>query len=244
MKTSIAQKIKVGSFIAAGFGLLLVAIFLIGKQKNLFTKTFTIYASFKNVSGLQTGNFVRFAGINIGSVENISIQNDTIVRVSLQLQNSIRQFIKTDAAASIGSDGLMGDKLIQIAPGTPNAPIIKEGGFITGINPGSMDQIMNKLAKIATNAESLTENLAGIVQKVNHGEGTFGRLLSNDNLARKLEGTISSAQQTVQSIKKGAEGFTENMNAAKSNFLLKGYFKRKERKRLQDSVNNAKQIKQ
>src|SRR5258705_5504641 len=110
MKTNLSQKIKTGIFVTIGIGILLVTVFIIGNQKNLFDNRFTIKANFNNVSGLQLGNLVRFAGINVGTVSDITIVNDTTVQVSLALQESVKKFIKQDASANIGSDGLMGDK--------------------------------------------------------------------------------------------------------------------------------------
>ncbi len=234
------QKVKTGIFVAAAIAILVAAIFLIGNQKNLFDSTFTIRADFKDVSGLQIGNLVRFAGINVGTVNDIAIANDTTVEVTLRMRESVRKFIKKDAMASIGSDGLMGDKIIQLSSGTIGNPVVTDGALIAGKDPMNMDAVMTKLNAIATNAQVLTNGLASIVTKVNSGEGSLGRLLNNDKLAKNLEGTIASTQETVKSIKKGAEGFSENMEAAKNNFLLKGYFKKKEKKRIADSTKAAK----
>ena len=241
MKTNLSQKVKTGIFVTIGIGILLATVFIIGNQKNLFDNTFTVKANFKNVSGLQIGNLVRFAGINVGTVGDISIVNDSTVQVTLQLQQSVKKFIKQDASANIGSDGLMGDKIIQVSAGTTGTPEVKENSLISGKNPLSMDEVMVKLNNIATNAESMTHSLAGIVGKVNNGEGSLGRLINNDKLARNLEGTLSSTTETVKSIKKGAEGFSDNMDAVKNSFLLKGYFKKKEKQRIADSTKKAKE---
>ncbi len=239
MKTNFSQKVKTGIFVSIGIVILLVTIFLIGNQKNLFGSNFKIQANFKNVSGLQVGNVVRFGGINVGSVKDINILNDTTVQVTLELKTSVKKFIKQDAIANIGTDGLMGDKIIQVSAGTAAAAVVKENSLINGKNPLSMDEVMIKLNSIATNAESMTNGLASIVAKVNNGEGSLGRLINNDKLAKSLEGTINSTRATVQTIKKGAEGFSENMEAAKNNFLLKGYFKKKEKQRIADSTKQA-----
>src|ERR1700761_3969731 len=111
MKASASQKVKIGIFTLTGIAVLLAGIFVIGNRRNMFSDTFSIYGTFKNVGGLQMGNNVRFAGINVGTVEDIVIQNDTTVRVDMRLQSKVRPFLKRDAIASIGSDGLMGDKI-------------------------------------------------------------------------------------------------------------------------------------
>lgn len=240
MKLLASQKIKTGALVLGGLVLLLLAIFFIGSQKNMFDSTFNVQVKYKNVSGLQVGNFVRFTGINIGVVKDIGILNDSTVNVTLALQRSKHKFIKADAVASIGSDGLMGDKLVEIVHGSDSAAIIRENGYLVGRDPVEMSTIITKMTVIADNAAVLTENLAGIVTKVNTGQGSLGRLLNSDKLAKSLEGTMASTQQTVQTIKKGAEGFSDNMEAAKSNFLLKGFFKRKEKKRIADSIAAAK----
>ena len=240
MKLQPSQKAKTGLLVLVGIILLLLAIFFIGSQKNLFSRTFYVNVKYKNVSGLQVGNFVRFTGINVGTVQDIAIVNDSTVNVTLAIQNSIHKFIKTDAVASIGSDGLMGDKIIQVVHGSDSSAVIKDNGYLRGTDPIEMSTIMSKMTAIADNAAILTDNLAGIVVKVNSGQGSLGRLLNSDKLARNLEGTMASTQATVQTIKKGAEGFSDNMEAAKSNFLLKGFFKRKEKKRIADSIAQAK----
>src|SRR4051794_1226118 len=117
MKTTPAQKIKIGLFTVAGILVFIFAIFFIGNQKSLFNSTIRVHGTFKNVNGLQVGNNVRFAGINVGVVEDIEIVTDSLVRVDLTINDDVKKFIKKDAKVSIGSDGLMGDKLVLIAPG-------------------------------------------------------------------------------------------------------------------------------
>ncbi len=240
MNISPAQKIKTGLFVLVSLLLLLVLIFLIGKQKNLFGSTFTIYANFKNISGTKEGNYVRLAGINIGTVESIDIINDTTVRLELSVDKKIQPYIKSDAIASIGSDGLMGDKLIVISPGNNTSPVVSNGGSLPTSNPVDVDKIMNNLTKISENAATLTGGLSDIVTRINSGKGSIGKLLADDKLAVKMENTIDQANQTASSIKKTAKSVDENMQAAKHNFLLRGYFKKKERKRIKDSIENAK----
>lgn len=239
MKTTGTQKIKTGVFVLIALAVLAITIYLIGRQKSLFTNTFPVYANFKNVSGLQIGNFVRFAGINIGTVEDISIKNDTTVRVDLVLQTRVKPYIKADSKVNIASDGLMGDKLIQIAPGTDSAGLLKTGELIA-VNPMDMDRLMNKIAAIADNAQIITNNLGEITGKINGGKGSLGRLLNNDDFEKNINATVESANKTVQNIGKAAAGASDNMEAAKHSILFRGYFKKKEKQRIQDSIKAAK----
>ena len=109
---------KLGMFVIIALVAFAFTVYFIGKQKNLFGSTFVIKSQFKTVSGLKVGNNVRFSGINIGTVDEIRLVTDTSVMVELVIRKEIQQFIKKDAKASIGSDGLMGDKVLTISPGT------------------------------------------------------------------------------------------------------------------------------
>lgn len=247
MKTTSGQKIKIGLFTLAGIAILVVAIFLIGNKRSLFSATFNVHGLFKNVSGLQIGNNVRLVGINVGVVEDIQIMNDSSANVTLTLNDNVKKFIKKDAKLSIGSDGLMGDKLVIIAPGggTSNEPV-KNGERLAVVNPLEVDKIINKLTKLADNAGEVVQGLATVVNKVNSGKGSIGRLLNNDRMARNMESTVKQAQTTMQSVKTSTGTLNEDLKAAQSNFLLKGFFKKKKAaaKAKQDSIKKAKEEQQ
>lgn len=242
MKINGSQKIRMGIFVVAGLGILFVLIFFIGKKQSLFSNTFRVYADYKNVSGLQIGNAVRFGGITVGTVDDINIKNDSTIRVDLILQEKVRPYIKNDSRATIGSDGLMGDKLIQVSSGSDSGKLVANNGAIIAVNPMDMDRLVARLGGIAENAESITGDLADIFSKVNNGQGTLGRLLNDDKLGKNLEQTIQSANKTVKTIDKAADGVNQNMEAAKHNFLFRGYFKKKEKQRIKDSTNRANHI--
>ena len=109
-------KVRLGLFITGGLALFVLAIFIIGKQKNLFNPVIRLTTNFFNVSGLQTGNNIRFTGINVGTVEDITIINDTTVRVDMLIESNVGKFIKSSCKVSIGSEGLIGDRLLIISP--------------------------------------------------------------------------------------------------------------------------------
>ena len=251
MKTGTSTKIKTGIFVIAGIAVLLLFIFLIGSQQNLFSGTFKLHVNYRTVVGLKEGAFVRFNGINAGVVDLIDIKDDTTVRVEISVDKKIMPFIKNDSRANISSDGLMGDKLMQILPGTDNAPGIKDGGELVAINPMDMDKVMARVEKvgmrieaIVSNIDTLSGNLAGIFTKVNKGQGTLGKLVNNEKLSDDIQQTIATAKQTVKTADAAAAGLKENMEAAKHNFLLRGYFKKKEKQRIKDSIAKAKSFEQ
>mgnify|MGYP003525140652 CR=1 FL=1 len=121
---------KLGMFVIIGLVLFIGTIYFVGKQKNLFGNTFHLKAQFKTVSGLKEGNNVRFSGINIGTVHGIELITDSSVLVDLVIKKDVQKFIKTDAVATIGSDGLMGDKVLTITPGNGNAETVGNNALI------------------------------------------------------------------------------------------------------------------
>ncbi|MFH7001055.1 MlaD family protein [Flavobacterium bizetiae] len=215
---------KLGMFVTIGLLLFIMAIYFIGKQKNLFGSTFNITSQFKTVSGLEVGNNVRFSGINIGTVEEIQLINDSSVVVRMVIKDEVREFIKTDARASIGSDGLMGDKVLTISPGVKSTKVIENNGAIASINGIEMQDLMKSVKKSVDNAAVITDELAIFSHSMNNGNGALARLVRDDKMANSVSNTLSNLES-------GTKGFSENMEAAKSNFLLKGYFKKKEKEK-------------
>jgi phospholipid/cholesterol/gamma-HCH transport system substrate-binding protein len=201
MRTSAGQKVKIGIFTIAGIVLFVIGIFLIGSKKNMFGDTFLIYGTFKNVGGLQIGNNIRFAGINVGTVEDIRIVSDTMIRVDMLMQDQVKPFLKADALATIGSDGLMGDKLITIVSGSANeVRVLKSGSRIMTANPVDFDKVIGQFTNVATNAEIVMTELAGMATQIRKGDGTISRLLYTDDLSRSLEGTARNAENITGSL--------------------------------------------
>ena len=213
-------KVRLGLFILAGLLLFVFTIFIIGRQKNLFNPVYKLTCTFYNVSGLQVGNNIRFSGINVGTIDKIGIINDSTVRVDMLIKKEIKQFIKSDCEVAIGSEGLIGDRLLIITKGTNNAPIAKDGQQLTSIEPVETDAIIASLHVTAANASIITEQLAEIMTNINHGKGTLGRLIQDKTIAENIN-------QTIVNLKQSSKGLDENMEAAKHNFLLKGYFNKK-----------------
>jgi phospholipid/cholesterol/gamma-HCH transport system substrate-binding protein len=201
MNISHSQKIKTGIFTLAGIFLFVVGIFIIGSRKNMFGDTFMIYGTFKNVGGLNVGNNIRFAGINVGTVENIRIVSDTLIRVDMLMKGKVRAFLKADAVATIGSDGLMGDKLITITSGAAKEQkLLTAGSRIMTTNPVDFDKVIGTFTSVADNANIITTELAGMAVQVRKGNGTISKLLYTDDLSHSLEGTAANAQRLTGSL--------------------------------------------
>lgn len=230
-------KWKLGLFAIVALAIAVGGIYYIGKQKNKFGAVLHLSAQFNSVSGLKIGSNVRVGGIDVGTVDGISLVTDTTVQVDMIIQKGIQKFIRRDARASIGSDGLMGDKVIVINAGTPASPLVADGDSLGSRQPIETDAIMSSLKISADNAAIITSNLADISRRITQGRGSLGKLLHDTTLS-------SNISATVKNLRHGSEGLNENMEAAKHSFLLRGFFKKKEREKKKKEEEAAKAAQQ
>ncbi len=192
MKTSDSQKLKLGLFVILGTLLLIVAVYLIGQKKEMFQNTLTISAYFQNVNGLKKGNNVRYSGIDVGVVRSIEMENDSIIKINMSIDEKISPHIKKNAIATIGSDGLVGSKILNILPGQGEAPPIEPGDIIESYSKIRTDELLNTLGVTNENIALLSSDLLVITQRLIKGEGTLGVLLNDTLMARELKQSISN----------------------------------------------------
>ncbi len=321
MKNKGLNNAKVGLFVLAGILFLVVTLYMIGKNRNLLGATFTIRAEVANVNGLVPGNNVRFKGIDVGTVKSIAIANDTAIYVTMVIDQKMKPFIKKNVIASIGTDGLMGNKLININSQPGPAGLVEEGDTISSLQPVETDEMLRTLNTTNANIERITQNLYEItvklnrnnslwtllsdtvitmdfkhamalmenaaantseltrsgkelVRKLEQGEGVVPALFTDTTLTYQLTQSLEEIQlasqqasEMIAELKKGAEhmkagggsvglvltdtlfretllrsalnieqgteGFNENMEALKTNFLFRRYFKKLEKKKNQ-----------
>jgi len=200
MKKKISHKVRLGLFVSLGILIFILAIYFIGEKQQLFRSTFRLSGVFKDVAGLQVGNNVRLSGINVGTIDNITIISDTSVRVIILVDENTRKFIKKDAVASIGSEGLMGNKVLVISPGTGGKKIIENDDIIATSQPTDIDEILVSLKTTIDNTAYITGDLAKIATNIESGKGTIGRLMMDPTWRQNLEATIIN-------LKGGSVGF-------------------------------------
>ena len=207
MKKKVNHKVRLGIFISLGIVVFTLAIYFVGEKQQLFRSTFRLSGVFKDVAGLQVGNNVRLSGINVGTIDNITIISDTSVRVILFVDENTRQFIKKDAVASIGSEGLMGNKVLVLSPGTGGKKIIENDDVIATSQPIDIDDIMKSLKTTIDNTANITGNLAKISTSIESGKGTIGGLMMDKSWRQGIESTIIN-------LKEGSDGFKVVMDKA------------------------------
>lgn len=236
-----SRNARVGAFIVGTLFVLALGIFIIGGKQYLFTSTYVLKTNFANVAGLEAGADVQVGGVHSGTVKSIDLPHTPGGQVSvlLQMDHATHDIIKQDSVASIQTEGLLGNQFIAVSFGTAGKQDVKDGDTIASVPPLELGALLNKAdglldsGKVAMdNVAQITENLNSVTAKVDNGNGTVGALINDRSLYNNLEQTSSnlnqtsvSAKSTVVSAQAGIASFSENMEALKHNFLLKGYFK-------------------
>jgi phospholipid/cholesterol/gamma-HCH transport system substrate-binding protein len=190
MEKTTNQKIRLGIFVLLGSLFFIAAVYFIGNKQNMFRKTTTINATFSNINGLQPGNNIRFSGINVGTVKDIIIENDSTIKVNMMIEEEVLPYIKKDAVASIGTDGLVGNMVVNIAPGKKSTEAVKEGDMILSENRMFTEKVMKTLNASTDNIKTITDNLANITNQMNQGKGTIGMLLKDSIMSQDFKQTV------------------------------------------------------
>lgn len=201
---------KLGMFVIIGLVVFAAAIFFVGRQTNLFGSTFHLTAQFKSAGGLKEGNNIRFSGLNVGTVNTITLQ-DSFVVVDMVIKKKVQEFIKSDATAIIGSDGLMGDKVLTINPGTISKSHVKDGDQLRTEKAIDMDDIMASLKTNVDNAGIITAQLADFTYKMNNGNGILSKVIGDETLSNSLQSTLKNLQNTSKQFSE----FSVSMNSGK-----------------------------
>jgi phospholipid/cholesterol/gamma-HCH transport system substrate-binding protein len=212
------RAIIVGLFVLCGIIIFVLAILTLGGQKNTFEKTFVLSAVFNDVRGLQAGNNVWFSGVKIGTVDKVRLYQHAQVEVVMHIEKKSQQFIRTNAQAKIGSDGLIGNRIVIIYGGTPEAPMVEPGTVLSVERTLSPDDMMATLQENNKNLLDITANFKQISERMAAGQGTIGKLLTDDQLVNQLEAAVTTLQQASRN----AASLTANLDTYASKLQTKG----------------------
>lgn len=210
--------IWVGIFIVIGISFLVGAVLTIGNLRSTFQQKMTVWTIFDDVNGLQSGNNIWFSGVKIGTVKEMELYGRSQVKVTLNISLDAQKYIRKNSMAKIGTDGLIGNKIIVIYGGTPDSPQIEEGDRLRNETMISSDDILETLQENNLNILKLTKQLS-------NGEGTLGKLIQSDSVYRSIASTARSielasadARQLISSL----SHFSHDMNSFGNKLNQKG----------------------
>jgi phospholipid/cholesterol/gamma-HCH transport system substrate-binding protein len=325
------NNIKLGIFVLVGLLFLVLLLYMIGKNRNMFGNTYVLKARFENVQGLVAGNNVRFSGIQAGTVKKVKILSDTVIEVTMIIETKMKEIIRKNAIVSIGTDGLVGNKVVNITPSKEAASLAEEDDILPSKKAVNTDEMLQTLYKTNNDVAVIADNLKNTMQRLNNsnalwsllndntlpsglrssvanirlatakadnmmnalneiiadvknGKGSAGALLTDtsfatnlneavlkiksvgeeaDSLAAGLKVMITGIQQDIntgkgtvhsllkdsllvvklntslENIQKGTDGFNQNMEALKHNFLLRGYFRKLEKQKKKAAIRDV-----
>jgi len=205
----------VGLFIVLGLAFLLSAILLVGNLRNAFTKKTEVYSIFDDVSGLQKGNNVWLSGVKVGTISNVTFKGKSRVKVSIQVNSDVSQYIPNDSKVKISSDGLIGNKILVIFGGSENAKGVQTGDTLIVEKTFSSEEMLNTLRKSNDNIFAITTDFKTISKRLVDGEGTAGKLLNDNSLYTNInKATSSLTTATIEAGKviNSLKIFSSNLN--------------------------------
>lgn len=204
-----------GIFVIIGIAILVITILTLGSQRKTFDKSITVTSYFENVNGLQKGNNIWFSGVKVGIIKKVFITGKGVVEVDLALSTDAVKYIRKDAKARLSTDGLIGNKIIEIYGGTQQAPQVEEGDVIAADTLLSTDEMMNTLAKNNDNLLSITTDFKVIAQRLAEGQGSLGKLLKDETFVNQINQTAETLHKVVSNLNAvtgNVESYTAKLN--------------------------------
>jgi len=206
------RDVILGIFIFIGVLIFALTILTLGGQRKTFSRSFSIKAYFDDVNGLKPGGGIWFSGVKVGIVKNVMFAATDKVEVELSIENASGEFIRKNAKAKIGSDGLIGNRIVVIYGGDNSVPAVEPNDVLAvEVEPG-MDQIMNTLKANNDNILEITNDLKVVTGRISNGEGTLGKLSADDAIADNLLATMESVRQTAAQLQKVSTNIAQFSN--------------------------------
>lgn len=209
------RSIVVGLFVVLGLVILLVGILTIGSMKKVFSSNITVKTIFEDVNGLKAGNNIWYSGVKIGTVKSLRFLPNSQVEVMMNIEEKSQQFVRKDALAKVGTDGLIGNKIIVIYGGTQKVPSIEDGDQLAVAKVESTDEMLSVLSENNKNLLSITDAFKKISKNILEGRGTVGMLLNDEKLYRDVEITLTGlnkASVNAQNLTASLSAYTAKLN--------------------------------
>lgn len=216
MEQQSKRSVIVGIFVFVALIIFILGVMTLGGQKSLFNRGATISANFREVNGLQAGNNVWFAGVKVGTVQEIAFEPNGTVRVDMNIEKKYQSIIKKDAKAKVGADGFIGNKLVILSGGSPSAGVVDDGTVLAAEQALGMEEMMATLQENNRNLLTITSNFKTLSDQMVSGKGTVGKLLNDEQLFNDLQQSITTikvATASAQQMVANANNYTSKLTA-------------------------------
>ncbi len=220
-----SRELKVGFLIFVGILFLAGMILSIGKHQGIFQKRYELRVLMDRVSGLQVGAPVRLAGLDVGKVASIGFPKGTKgrkVEITLKIDQRVRQRIRKDSVAHIGTLGLLGDKFVNITLGSFDQLILQPGDYLQGSTPIDIEEIIEEGVKILEDVKAMSKSTREIAKKINRGEGTIGKMVNDPAIYFRLDEILALTRRLAGKIEGGEGTIAKLFNDPEAYKNLKG----------------------
>ena len=205
------KDLRVGLLALSSFIIVVTTIILMGGgQINLFKETLKYRTFFPEANGLKTGSEVWLAGVEVGEVSVVRFSDpDDIkavgaIEVELIVEEAVARQIRNDSVASLRTIGLLGDKYVEIQPGTPDAPVLRPGSTIPGgISLSTFDELVGVGRTTAQGFNELMVQLRLLAEDINNQEGTLGKIIHDDTFYNNLNATVQRTDRLLDKAENG-----------------------------------------
>jgi phospholipid/cholesterol/gamma-HCH transport system substrate-binding protein len=189
------DQLKVGSLIVFAILVMGIALYKLGQAVNLFSKRYELQAYLKEAGGLRQGGSVMVAGQLAGTIREITLlpvdmDTNRNVRVIVAIDRNLQEQVRGDSRARVKTLGLLGDKIIDISPGTPKASPLQQGDTLRVTESLDYEQVLSKAASAVDDVVGLAHDMKQLTSSLVSGKGTIGQLLTNPALYNQLESTL------------------------------------------------------
>jgi len=192
------RALTVGLFVLIGLVILVAGILVLGTMQNKFSKNVVVTTYFQDVKGLKVGNNVWFSGVKVGIVKEITFQSINDVKVVMHVDEKASAFIRSDVQAKLGSDGLIGNAIVNLVGGSGDAPAIVSGCTIQSTTSHDTDSMFATLQTNNENLVEITKNFAILSREMVEGKGAVGMLMTDQDLALSLKKSVRSLGKVME----------------------------------------------
>lgn len=209
VRADIRTKTRVGVILFASFILLAGALLFIGGTKGFFVRRTSYFARFPNSQGLLPGNQVRLAGVVVGAVRNIDVPRapGQDLTMHFDIERKYQHLVKTDSRAEIKTIGLLGDKYLEVTPGSPDKPDLDPDHEIIAFRGAELDKILAGSGDLVDNVVAISKSLKNILGRTEKGEGFLGEITSESKngaeLSKSLRQTLDNLNGLVVDVRQG-----------------------------------------
>jgi phospholipid/cholesterol/gamma-HCH transport system substrate-binding protein len=202
---------KVGLLLAVSGVILVVAVFLIGDQEGVWESKYQLRIYYEEVEGLLPGAPVRLSGLRVGSVDEIrfSEEKPEQLEVTISVDEDVKQRIRADSKAYIGSLGLLGDKTMEITVGSPDSMMLEEGEMVKAGSSGSIQAIINQGGQVMANLKDASHEAKEIIEKINQGEGSLGLFVNDPKVYFDLNKLLDLTAELTEKLESGEGSFAK-----------------------------------